>query len=69
MIRRIDFLQGLLNAGNVDTYLEFVFDMAMKEGSLEKFKELLLRELTEFELQTVKSAAQNGYPVSLDGMQ
>lgn len=62
-------MQGLLNAGNVDTYLEFVFDMAMKEGSLEKFKELLLRELTEFELQTVKSAAQNGYQVSLEGMQ
>lgn len=68
-VRRIDFLQGLLSAGNVDAYLEFVFDMATEEGSLEKFKELLLRDLTEFELQTIKSAAQNGYPVSLEGMQ
>ena len=67
---RLDVLEGLLKAKNTEQFIELTYDMAHEYSSKEDFKSLLLKPLTEEELQAVKSAAQSGnYPLSLDGLQ
>ena len=67
---RLDVLEGLLKAKNTEQFIELTYDMTHKYSSKEDFKSLLLKPLTEEELQAVKSAAQSGdYPLSLDGLQ
>ena len=67
---RLDVLDGLLKAKNTEQFIELTYDMAHKYSIKEDFKSLLLKPLTEEELQAVKSAAQSGdYPLSLDGLQ
>ena len=67
---RFDVLVGLLKAKNTSQFIELTYEMARSYQSKEDFEKLLLKPLTEEELQTVKSAAQSGYyPLSLDGLQ
>lgn len=67
---RLDVLEGLLKAKNTEHFIELAYDMAHEYSSKEDFKSLLLKPLTEEELQAVKSAAQSGnYPLFLDGLQ
>ena len=50
-------------------FSELVFDMVWECKTTEKLTELLREELPEKELQTLKSIAQSGYPLSFDRKQ
>ena len=50
-------------------FSELLYDLVNHTDSVDQFTELLKSEITEKELQTLKSIAQKGYPLSLDGLQ
>lgn len=67
---RLDVLIGLAKAKNTGQFIELIYEMAHSYPNKEDFNNLLLKPLTEEELQAIKSAAQSGnYPLSLDGLQ
>lgn len=50
-------------------FSELVFDMVSECKTTERLRELLREEMPEKELQTLKSIAQSGYPLSFDRKQ
>lgn len=50
-------------------FSELVFDMVSECKTTERLTELLREEMPEKELQTLKSIAQSGYPLSFDRKQ
>ena len=50
-------------------FSELVFDMVSECKTTERLAELLREEMPEKELQTLKSIAQSGYPLSFDRKQ
>ena len=50
-------------------FSELVFDMVSECKTTERLTELLRDEMPEKELQTLKSIAQSGYPLSFDRKQ
>lgn len=50
-------------------FSELVFDMVSECKTTERLTELLRKEMPEKELQTLKSIAQSGYPLSFDRKQ
>lgn len=50
-------------------FSELVFDMVLECKTTERLTELLREEMPEKELQTLKSIAQSGYPLSFDRKQ
>lgn len=50
-------------------FSELVFDMVLERKTTERLTELLREEMPEKELQTLKSIAQSGYPLSFDRKQ
>lgn len=54
---------------DMDKLSELLFDVVRIAESPEHLSEMLKRKITYKELQTIKSIAQNGYPLSLDGIQ
>ena len=50
-------------------FSELVFDMVSECKTTERLTELLREEMPEKELQTLKSIAQSGYPLSFDRRQ
>lgn len=50
-------------------FSELVFDMVSECKTTERLTELLREEMSEKELQTLKSIAQSGYPLSFDRKQ
>ena len=67
---RLDVLIGLAKAKNTGQFIELIYEMARSYPNKKDFNNLLLKPLTEEELQAIKSAAQSGnYPLSLDGLQ
>lgn len=54
---------------DVEKFAELVYDLVNHAGGKAQLAELLKKELSEKELQTLTSIAQKGYPLSLEGMQ
>ena len=50
-------------------FSELVFDMVSECKTTERLTEILREEMPEKELQTLKSIAQSGYPLSFDRKQ
>lgn len=50
-------------------FSELVFDMVSECKTTERLTELLREEMPKKELQTLKSIAQSGYPLSFDRKQ
>lgn len=54
---------------DVQKFSELVFDMTQTASDESAFYDLLTNELTEEELQTVRSIAQTDYPLSFERKQ
>lgn len=54
---------------DVQKFSELVFDMTQTASDESAFYDLLTNELTEKELQTVRSIAQTDYPLSFERKQ
>lgn len=54
---------------DVKEFSKMVYEFVKKNGTVEALIEDLSWEIPEEGLQTLKSAAQNGYPLSFDGKQ
>lgn len=65
-MKLIEVYQGITD---VHKYASLIFDLTNQFNSEEEFEKALSRELTKDELRTIRSIAQEGYPLSLDGMQ
>lgn len=50
-------------------FSELIYDILKDKNSPQEVFEFLSQELTEKEIQTLKSIAENGYPLSLEGRQ
>lgn len=63
---RFEVLRGITD---VQKFSELIFDMVQIADNESVFCSLLASELTEKELQTVKSVAQSDYPLSFERKQ
>lgn len=62
--------QVIQQISDPDKFAELIFDMINEADTVDGFKTLIKEELTENQLQTVKSIAdKSDYPLSLDGLQ
>lgn len=62
-------LEMIKRVTDENMFAELVYDLVNHTDSVEHFTELLKSEISEKELQTFVSIAQNGYSLSLEGMQ
>ncbi|MBU9739704.1 hypothetical protein [Diplocloster agilis] len=62
--------QVIQQISDPDKFAELIFDMINEVDTVDGFKTLIKEELTENQLQTVKSIAdKSDYPLSLEGLQ
>lgn len=54
---------------NEQTFSELLFDLIAEYGTKDEFAKFLSEDMTEEQLQTLKSIAASGYPLSLERMQ
>lgn len=63
---RFNVLQSITRE---EEFAEMLMELVKKNKTHDEITKVLKLELTEEELQTVRSAAQNGYPLCFSGMQ
>lgn len=63
---RFEVIKAITDA---EKFAELAYDLVNHTGGKAQLAELLKKELSEEELQTLMSIAQGGYPLSFDGMQ
>lgn len=62
--------EALRAVNGVSEYSALIFDILCDKKSPDDMTEFLSEELTEKQLQTIRSIAESGnYPLSLDGLQ
>lgn len=62
--------EALRAVTGVREYSSLIFDILRDKKNLDDMTEFLSEELTENQLQTIRSIAESGnYPLSLDGLQ
>lgn len=54
---------------NEQTFSELLFDLIAEYGTKDEFAKFLSEDMTEEQLQTLKSIAASDYPLSLERMQ
>lgn len=54
---------------NEQTFSELLFDLIAEYGTKDEFAKFLSEDMTEEQLQTLKSIAAADYPLSLERMQ
>ena len=59
----------LVSITDVKKFSELIFDILKDKKSAQEIEVLLNEEYSEEGLQTLRSIAQGGYPLSLDGLQ
>lgn len=59
----------LVSITDVKKFSELVFDILMDKESAQEIESFLSEEFPEEGLQTLRSIARSGYPLSLDGLQ
>lgn len=68
-VREMTKFEALKCITDVTKFSEFAYDVLCPMKSAEEIAELLSEEVSENGLQTLKSIAQDGYPLCLDGQQ
>ena len=63
---RLELVQGITDAKK---FAEMIHDLVTHTESTQELTELLQTRLKEDELQTLKSIARDGYPLSFSGRQ
>lgn len=59
----------LISITDVKKFSELIFDILKDKESAQEIEKFLSEDYPEEGLQTLKSIAQSGYPLSLDGLQ
>lgn len=66
---KITKFKVLVSVTDAKKFSELVFDILKDKESAKEIESFLKEEYTKEGLQTLKSIAQGGYPLSLDGLQ
>lgn len=59
----------LISITDINKFSELIFDILKDKESPQEIENFLNEDYPEEGLQTLKSIAQNGYPLSLEGLQ